>query len=528
MCARRLVFLLAALPLWGQAALDVSTKSFTFGVTPGGSALPKNFQVVNRGSGDLHPTIQIPKELTWLRVNLAGSQGSVEITSAGLAEGIYDGTFSISDPAAADSPQQIRVKLYVTRTVVPDPVRLDFVLAPNQSATKYFLLPVQSVASGNLPGTKVSTQSGGNWLTLEPRVDAGFWFRVTASSALAAGTYTGSVAFDFRGQAVGQLPVTLTVTSQPIVSVDRTSMALETSPGLEVPEQYLQVSGGTNLAVTSDALWVVPKIANGLLTLSFATTQFAAGTYRASVTVGTLSIPITLTISNWDAPVPKIGGVVDAGNYCSRPNCYLAPGSIATIFGSQLAGPAFSAASLPLPEKLDGTRVLVNGAPAGLFYVAYGQINFRLPDTLPASGRWFIVVERDHITGAAVTARATTRAPAIFTLDGSGAGYGAVLLTGTAQAADAGHPARRGDFVEIYCTGLGGASSRKPTVLFYGAGITGNVEAEVDYAGPAGAFAGLDQINVRIPASLPVSSNVRMQIRTPENLLSNAVSIAVR
>jgi uncharacterized protein (TIGR03437 family) len=81
--------------------------------------------------------------------------------------------------------------------------------------------------------------------------------------------------------------------------------------------------------------------------------------------------------------------------------------------------------------------------------------------------------------------------------------------------------------VEIYGTGLG-SPGILPTVLFYGPGITGNVEVQAAYAGRAPGFVGLDQINVRIPANIPAMDHLHVQLRTAFNLLSNTVEMAVR
>jgi uncharacterized protein (TIGR03437 family) len=170
----------------------------------------------------------------------------------------------------------------------------------------------------------------------------------------------------------------------------------------------------------------------------------------------------------------------------------------------------------------------VNGTAAELLYVSYAQINFRLPEGLPPGGRWFIAVERDGQVGNMITARATTSAPAVFTANQSGTGQGAVLVAGTGQLADAAHPIARGGFLEIYATGLGSTSGPRPTVLFFGPGVAGNIEVEAAYAGPAPGFTGLNQINVQVPQSLVTGDRMRLQIRTAANLLSNVVEFAVR
>ncbi len=53
----------------------------------------------------------------------------------------------------------------------------------------------------------------------------------------------------------------------------------------------------------------------------------------------------------------------------------LAPGALASAFGTDLAAATEQAKGLPLPTELAGTRVLVNGKAALLLYVSPSQIN---------------------------------------------------------------------------------------------------------------------------------------------------------
>src|SRR5262249_8865244 len=66
----------------------------------------------------------------------------------------------------------------------------------------------------------------------------------------------------------------------------------------------------------------------------------------------------------------------------------IAPGSIATVFGQELASRTETAQTLPLPKLLGGAQVNVivigyGGFGAPLFFVSPGQINFQVPENLP-------------------------------------------------------------------------------------------------------------------------------------------------
>lgn len=85
-------------------------------------------------------------------------------------------------------------------------------------------------------------------------------------------------------------------------------------------------------------------------------------------------------------PVINRNGIVNAADYVPPPldGHALAYGSLAVIFGQNLAPNAESAASFPLPTTLNLTTVTVNGVPAPLLYVSPQQIDFQVPSP-PAS-----------------------------------------------------------------------------------------------------------------------------------------------
>src|SRR5580704_9762797 len=75
------------------------------------------------------------------------------------------------------------------------------------------------------------------------------------------------------------------------------------------------------------------------------------------------------------SPVVSAGGVVSAASFVAP----VAPGSLVSIFGSNLAPQAAQAASIPLPILLGGVAVSFNGLMAPLLYVSANQINAQLP-----------------------------------------------------------------------------------------------------------------------------------------------------
>ena len=103
----------------------VSTNQLSFSAEEGGSnPSSRTFQVQNSGSGTLD--YQITADESWMSINPdSGTSGgasrthSVSTNIVGLGEGTYNGTITVSDANASNSPQIINVTLQIT--VQPPP-----------------------------------------------------------------------------------------------------------------------------------------------------------------------------------------------------------------------------------------------------------------------------------------------------------------------------------------------------------------------------------------------------------------------
>lgn len=215
-------------------------------------------------------------------------------------------------------------------------------------------------------------------------------------------------------------------------------------------------------------------------------------------------------------------------------------GGLVSLFGENFSRGEQVASRFPLPTRMNGVSVTASGRPVPLLYVGPGQINLQLPfgvlgSSSPA-GTIRFAINNAGAAGEELEALVGLEAGALFSIDGSGAGQGAVVLSGTGQLASASRPARRGDVVEIYCNALGPVDNPPPPGM--PAGSTplartlavpqvriGGQPAEVLFSGLVPGLVGLYQVNARIAMNASVGPAVPVQIGTPN--LSNAVTIAV-
>jgi len=225
------------------------------------------------------------------------------------------------------------------------------------------------------------------------------------------------------------------------------------------------------------------------------------------------------------APQIASASVVNAASYAQP----VTPGSLVSIFGTNLASATASAPGQPLPIKLAGTSVTVNGVPAPLQFVSPDQINAEVPS---ATSVCFFCVDSATfvVTTAAGSSPAanvplTMYAPGMFTDDGSGCGQAAALNLPAYSVNSPSNSASPGDYLALFGTGLGpvyfpppdGASASGPrNIEIEGAVSLGfnappSAAVVLNYAGLAPGLVGVDQVNFQIPdtaqqgCSVPVS-----------------------
>lgn len=219
----------------------------------------------------------------------------------------------------------------------------------------------------------------------------------------------------------------------------------------------------------------------------------------------------------------------------------LAPNTIVTLYGENLAYQtrALSSGDLSqgrLPTTLSGTgvRVLIQNIPAGIYYVSPNQINLLIPaDLLPGQARLQVI--QDGRAGPEVQIRLRPAAPALYQLDAETA----IAVRPGGALATPESPARPGEVIVLYATGLGEvvpplaageiprAAAPLKRLSEFRVFLDGLVvePSNILYAGVTPGFAGLYQINLRLPAT--VGKNPEVRLAVGEELSPSGVYLAV-
>jgi uncharacterized protein (TIGR03437 family) len=283
------------------------------------------------------------------------------------------------------------------------------------------------------------------------------------------------------------------------------------------------------------------------------------------VASNTALIPVAIT--------PTVSAVVNTASFA--PGMPIAPGSVASLFGTGF-GSKDNLYGFPF-TSINGVSVTFNGVAAPLVHLvaSAGQIDLVVPVETPETGTALVAVTAAGETSALFSVNMAASAPGVFqpyrTVATPTRHQAAVLFANTAWlvmpeswVAEYGLPggcrssgidvrftcaevARRGDYIQIYLTGLGkatpggdpagtpletGGSAPADGSILYRTVETpsvtiGGIPAVVLYSGLAPGFAGLYQINLQIPASVPAGDAVPVEILAANGQSDTATTIAI-
>jgi uncharacterized protein (TIGR03437 family) len=236
------------------------------------------------------------------------------------------------------------------------------------------------------------------------------------------------------------------------------------------------------------------------------------------------------------------GGVLNGASFIKGQP--VAPGSIVSIFGSNLSSGLQIADSVPLSTSLGGVTVTFNDTTAPLYFVSSGQINAQVPyEVQPGSVN---IVVKNGTSSSPVAFDLAPAAPGVFSIP-IGVGNGIIINLDGSLAAPSGsipgyptHPAKGGDVVIVLATGLGATNPQaitghdsldvtrftmgNPTVLVGGVAIP---QANVQFSGLAPQFPGVYQLNIKLPDTVATGDKVPFQIQMNGITSTNQVTMAI-
>jgi uncharacterized protein (TIGR03437 family) len=193
--------------------------------------------------------------------------------------------------------------------------------------------------------------------------------------------------------------------------------------------------------------------------LGFAFTRVQGGSTNGPVTVTATAAGQTVTFGlnvGGGVPVAPLEGFVNGASF--QPGWV--PGSLGSVFVAGLLGDidgVVQGNQVPFPTTLEGVSVTVNGIPAPIISVininGQEQINIQVPFGVPA-GATTVVIEKDGLTITVEGVPILPVQPGIFEFSMNGNLFAAALDVNFNLITPS-NPARPGDIVQLFLTGLG-------------------------------------------------------------------------
>jgi uncharacterized protein (TIGR03437 family) len=203
----------------------------------------------------------------------------------------------------------------------------------------------------------------------------------------------------------------------------------------------------------------------------------------------------------------------------------VAPGEVITIIGS-----AIGSSSSPDTLTFDGLAAPVIGRSAN-------QLNAVVPFGATGHLTTTLHIVSSSGTSTTISLRVAPSTPGIFTVNGGGAGQGAILNQDLSVNSHD-NPADRGALITMYATGVGQtdppgtdglvSSTVLPKPLLPVAVQIGGGDAQIVYAGAApGMISGILQVNCRVPMQITPGDAVPV-ILSAGTATSPSVTVAVK
>jgi len=236
----------------------------------------------------------------------------------------------------------------------------------------------------------------------------------------------------------------------------------------------------------------------------------------------TFQVSVALAPEGIQLPVLQTDGVVEAAGL--TPRRPLAPGGAILLTGSRFTTQQAAATQAPLSRELGGVRVQIGTVAAPLHFVSPGQIAAQMPVEAQPGSSVSVSVRANGRVAAPQTYHVASAMPGIYAF----AGGTALVLDSQSRLITQQNPARGGDLIQIYATGLGAtnppvasgeAAPASSTVTNPVTVTIGGVPASVLYQGLAPGFVALYRVDAIVPSG--ISAGMAVPIVITQNGISS-------
>ncbi len=338
-------------------------------------------------------------------------------------------------------------------------------------------------------------------------------------------------ALDATGKPAGTLTVTDTTATQ----------SIQSTPGtFAITRTYIeQTSSGYTATSTNQRdwsfKWTAPATRIGKITF-YAAGNAANGSGQSGDYIYNVSASMT----------PSVVSVSSADYNSANP---VAAGSAASAFGVELATTTAIATDtdpatpgIQLPTTLGGTTVSVKDSlgtarPASLFFAGPAQINYLIPDGTAAGAADVTITNSASVISIGKVTVATVQ-PGIFSATSDGTGIASAQIqrvSGAVQTFEATAQFTGGAWTaipidwknatdDLYLVLYGTGVRNRSALSNVAATIGGGTALPTVYAGPQGAYPGVDQINLLLPRTLAGRNTVNV-VLSADGKTANTVTI---
>ncbi len=361
-------------------------------------------------------------------------------------------------------------------------------------------------------------------------------FQLTARNSGSAQTQAGT----FASIDANTLLMCASTNLSSELEVDYSATKAQTCPA-NMPIQYIEhsLTGYTNTKGTGSGKyqidWTPPATNVGSITIYVAGNAANGDLTTAGDHIYTKTYTLTPSAGGGGG-TPAISEVDNA--FSNIANSPIQSGTWVAIKGTNLSntnpGRGWNA-NESFPTSMDGTSVTINGKPAFVYFISPSQVNVQAPDD-SALGPVSVVVTNNGVSSAAATATYQTNSPAL--LQWGGGQYPYALITDGATYI--GNPAvisgtvsaHAGEALTLWATGLGPTNPPLPAGQQPASFPPLTTSPVVTVSGvnvPVLAavlrYAGLYQVNIQLPASLPKGDLpikiIQGSFQSPDGILIN-------